>query len=284
MTNLLPLPVVKFAEQPKRLGEAGRMGELKMIPIAALRIDTDYQRDVGWNGLKNIRHIAENFAWRKFSPLVVSPRDGGLYAVIDGQHRAIAAKLRGNISALPCLVIHCGPAEEADAFATINTAITRVHAQALFKAKLAAGDSLARSAQKCAADAGIEILAYPLGPKQIKHNQTMACGAIEKCCQFYGARITTAALRALLRGANRQPGLIRAFVIRALCACFFENSGWVDRAYEAGEALAAVGIDKLMAQAAQTATIGDHKVAGARLAPLLAEVIGARLARVMETA
>ena len=39
----------------------------------------------------HLRRIAEQFDWRLFAPVIVAPIEGGLFAVIDGQHRTHAA-------------------------------------------------------------------------------------------------------------------------------------------------------------------------------------------------
>lgn len=281
MSRLLALPKVGFgkdeAKPPRH--DPGLVGKLEWIAPSRLRIDANYQRDIGNLGVKNIRRIARQFAWRKFSPLIVAERAGGVYAIIDGQHRAIAATLKGGIEKLPCLIIRCSEAEEADSFSTINAQITRVHSQALFRARLAAGNSLAVSAQKSATAAGVKILAYPLAVNKMAPGETLACGAIELACEHYGFKITTAALRGLAIGANGRPGLIRAALIRATCKVLFENPDWTVRENEVGAALAAYGLDKLMRKAAELSTIGDHKRAHERMVPLIVQAVSKYLDR-----
>jgi len=74
-------------------------GTFRLMGIGRLHIDVKYQR--GEQGLWAER-IAENFSWPFFGALVVSRRKGAYY-VVDGQHRALAAALRG-IEEVPCLV------------------------------------------------------------------------------------------------------------------------------------------------------------------------------------
>jgi hypothetical protein len=71
---------------------------------------------------KDARFSAE---WAKFSPVIVAPVEGGMFSIIDGQHRATAAMLRG-IEKVPCEIVHIDRARQAEAFAAINGNITRV--------------------------------------------------------------------------------------------------------------------------------------------------------------
>ena len=94
MTEFLkPLPVVKVAIAACADVEPQK-AELLWVPIAKLLIDTRYQRDMTQSGVAHVERIAEKFDWKKFTPLIVTP-EGENFAVIDGQHRATAAKARG---------------------------------------------------------------------------------------------------------------------------------------------------------------------------------------------
>lgn len=278
MSKLMPLPAVNFGKKVAKAESVGAPGRLQWIPVANLRIDSAYQREVGDRGVKNIRKIVETFAWRKFSPLVVAPREGGVYAVIDGQHRAIAAKLHGGMTQLPCPVITCSPREEADAFSTINVQVTRVHSQAIFKAKVAASDPAALAAEKCASAAGVRILPYPVDAKSIAPNETMACAEIERLCTFYGPKLTGAALRVVMRAARGQRGMLRAFVIRAVCLMLFENSDWQGRLEDVGDALGAAGIPKLMERAVrENSAVANHKTIAGCLSAIMVESVSKRI-------
>jgi hypothetical protein len=90
-------------------------------------------------GSINVERIAEYFEWAKFSPVIVAPVEGGMFSIIDGQHRATAAMLRG-IEKVPCEIVHIDRARQAEAFAAINGNITRVSAQAVYYARLTGKD------------------------------------------------------------------------------------------------------------------------------------------------
>ncbi|MEA2772249.1 MAG: hypothetical protein QOD93_5211 [Acetobacteraceae bacterium] len=76
-------------------------------------------------GSVNIARIAEYFEWSKFSPVIVAPVEGGLFSIIDGQHRATAAALRG-VPEVPCEIVHIDRTRQAEAFAAINDNTTKV--------------------------------------------------------------------------------------------------------------------------------------------------------------
>jgi hypothetical protein len=68
---------------------------LNWLPVEQFVVDDTYQREVGKRGRSNVQHIAEHFDWSKFALVIVAPVEGGLYAIVDGQHRTTAAILRG---------------------------------------------------------------------------------------------------------------------------------------------------------------------------------------------
>lgn len=103
--------------------EVGERPELQWLKISRLRIDPRYQRDIGQRGANNILAIAPAFRWSKFGPLIVAPIGEGLFAIVDGQHRATAAALRG-FESVPCVIIAADEAEQADAFVAINANVT----------------------------------------------------------------------------------------------------------------------------------------------------------------
>ena len=101
------------------VSEVGERPELQWVKISRLRIDPRYQREIGRRGAENILAIATHFKWSKFGPAVIAPISGGLFAIVDGQHRCTAALLRG-FDSVPCVIIVADEADQADAFVAIN--------------------------------------------------------------------------------------------------------------------------------------------------------------------
>lgn len=189
--------------------------ELGWVATSSLVIDTDYQRDVGLAGKAHIQRIAEKFSWAKFAPLIVAPTGDGRFAIIDGQHRATAAKARA-LSKLPALIIPISPEEQASAFAAINGNVTPISSMHVFKAALAAGEQWARDIEDCAGAAGVRVLRYPKPVNVIGAFETMAVTAIRKGIATHGAAIVTTALKAAM--TRPAPGLLNQHVIKMMIA------------------------------------------------------------------
>jgi len=72
---------------------AGAVPMLQWLRIEDLLVDPAYQRPIVGQGQRNVMRIAKAFSWSCFSPVVVSPIEGGKFVIIDGQHRTTAAAL-----------------------------------------------------------------------------------------------------------------------------------------------------------------------------------------------
>src|SRR5690606_16959607 len=74
----------------------------------------------------------------RFAPVLCAPIEGGLYSIIDGQHRVHAAAMCG-VEAVPCQIVQIDKQEQAASFAAVNGNVTKITAFNLLKAALAAG-------------------------------------------------------------------------------------------------------------------------------------------------
>jgi len=114
----------------------GDYGKMKIVRIDDLYIDHAYQRrELSAN---NTLSIAREFRWSAFGAIVVMHRnsDGKLY-VVDGQQRLSAARHRGDIDSVPCIVFESdGPKHEAEAFLALNTKRRKVSAISKFVASV----------------------------------------------------------------------------------------------------------------------------------------------------
>jgi hypothetical protein len=198
--------------------DLGPAPQLEWIAIARLRVDPAYQRPITKVGRANIAAIAREFRWSRFAPVVVSPIAGGLYAVVDGQHRCTAAATVG-IETVPCQVILADRAGQAEAFAAINGRVTRMHRMSVHQAAVAAGDPRACRIAAVAEAAGVTILRYPKPELRQEPGETMAIGAIEAAIKADGEAATIAALSAIRRTkANNIRGGLTAPVVRGASA------------------------------------------------------------------
>jgi hypothetical protein len=200
---------------------------LEWIEIEKLVVDDTYQREIGRRGTANVHQISENFDWSKFAPVVVAPIEGGLFAIVDGQHRTTAAILRSQ-KKVPCQVVQADRAKQAAAYAAVNGNITKTTAQQLYHAKVAAQDPEAlRLAEVCAAS-GVEVIRRNAVQSQIKIGQTQAVGALLRCLTLYGRDTLITALQCITQTADGNAGFVRATIIEPVCEVLNENPAWRD--------------------------------------------------------
>lgn len=214
-----PIDVRPFmtALRPPRSADLGPLPELAWLPIADLRIDQRYQREILRRGRGNVIRIHAEFDWRMFTPVIVSRIAGtALYAIVDGQHRSTAAACR-EIPKVPCLIIDADPCEQAAAFAAINGNVTQMSSLQLHAARIAAGDKAAIRLDEVCAAAGVEILRYPVPASNIGVGQTLAVSCLAKSLAAYGQDVLTAALLCITATRDGNVGLLRAPLIRGLC-------------------------------------------------------------------
>lgn len=191
---------LRFQPAPMPNAEIGAPGVLDWVHIGRLVIDERYQREILDNGKKNIFRMIEEFSWALFAPLVVARRReiGGQdrFAIIDGQHRALAAKMHGGIESLPCLILTCGLEQEARAFAAINGQVTRLSNLQVFHARVAAGDAFAKALVDAVSQAGVRIMPYP--KQNLGRGETMGLLACERGYRKHGAEVLAAGLSVLM--------------------------------------------------------------------------------------
>jgi hypothetical protein len=176
--------------------QAGRPPKLDFLHLAKLRIDDTYQRQIERRGLATIGRICNEFDWNRFAPLIVAriPGEEELYAIIDGQHRATAALLRG-FDLVPCAIVNATALEQPGIFAAVNGNVTPVTIFQLFKAARAAKAGWAVDVDQVCAEAGIVPLVYPKSRKEIRPFETMAIGTLRHAIIRFGTSEVAAALK-----------------------------------------------------------------------------------------
>jgi ParB-like nuclease domain len=202
-------------EKPKS-ASAGAVPMLQWLRIDDLVVDPAYQRPIVGNGRRNVDRIAREFSWSCFAPVVVSPVEGGKFAIIDGQHRTTSAAILG-FESVPCQIVIAALEEQAAAFKAINGTITPISQMALHAAALVASEPWAVQIAHVCACAQVELLRYPVPANKQNPGQTMAVGAITQCLKRYGEETLIMALHCVTQTANNQPGALSARTIKALC-------------------------------------------------------------------
>jgi len=199
----------------------GTRPSIEWVHVGALSFDPSYQRSVDNEASRRlINGIAANFDWRLCTPLVVARRSVGQFVVIDGQHRTMAARLRGDIDQLPCcLFSYADPQEEARMFIAANRSRKPMNRLDDFHAALAAADEDAIEIQTLVHDAGLRITRNTASnswrPREIAFTASIA-SSLRK----HGPAVVSAALtnlseafpeERLIHGGSIFLGLVRIF-------------------------------------------------------------------------
>ncbi len=212
MRDLRPLtkPVLNLAA-PK---SAGKPPRLAFLPLAKLRIDDGYQRDLETRGLKTIEKIHNEFDWNKFAPLVVAHVPGSdFHVIIDGQHRATAALLRG-FDLVPCAIVDATALEQPGIFTAINGTVTPITIFQLYKAARAAKIEWALDIDRACKPAGITPLVYPKPKSKIQPFETMAIGTLRRNIGRFGVKDVAAALaHGAKQSGSAEPGFWSSWAI-----------------------------------------------------------------------
>lgn len=216
-------------DKPTTELKAGPAPMLDWLDPAKFVVDPCYQREVGKKGRANIRRIAQAFCWSKFAPVIVSPVEGGLFAIVDGQHRTTAAILCG-IDKVPCQIVRADQAEQAAAYAAINGNVTYTTPTQIFYAKLAAEDHDAlRIKRICDAAEVVVIRRASLGMgTKVKKGHTQAVAALGHCLHQYGEITLITSLQCITQTADGNAGYVRAHIMEAICQTLHDAQYWRD--------------------------------------------------------
>jgi hypothetical protein len=205
------LPILPLGEEIANANVRGAIGELRVVPISQLYVDSVYQRSVSVGSVRVIRRICANFDWAKFLPVIVAV-DGDRYHVIDGQHRTIAAATIG-IKKVPCYILSCSPAEAAAAFAAINGNVTPMQPIDLWFAELAARDPNAIELQQVLDAAGVKVTRKKEG---FAVGETRSINVLRSALRFYGSAILTTILQCIVETGDGNPGMINGACVNGI--------------------------------------------------------------------
>jgi hypothetical protein len=207
----------------------GDVPRLAWLPIAKLVIDGLYQRPID-NPIsrRNIDLIVKGFAWAKFGTVIVAPAENrkGQFAIIDGQHRTVAAAERG-LAEVPCQIVTLAQAEQASAFAAINGNVTPMTVFQVFKAARAAGEPWAVLVDRACARARVTPLVYPVQAKHLKPGETLAIGSLRQVLERHGEEATVVGLSCITGNRNNVPGNVKAKWIRTIVSLVAAHPEWM---------------------------------------------------------
>jgi hypothetical protein len=173
---------------------------LEWLAIDQLLIDDSYQRQVDTGQSQTlIRRIAQFWDWGLCQPLAVSRRPNGALLIVDGQHRASAAKLRCDIQHLPCVITsYASAGDEAAAFVALNQQRRPLNSLDLFKAALAANDAEATAIMRAITDAGLRLSKHT-NYTAWKPGDIANIGGIQRAFRGKGEPVVRVALSALAK-------------------------------------------------------------------------------------
>jgi hypothetical protein len=208
---------------------------IEWVAPSSLFVEDAYQRQLSRNSLTLIRKIVAGWNWAHVKPPIVARlTEAGLrekaqgalskhspcYAVIDGQHTAIAAVTHGGIARLPVVVVTL-PDEDLRARAFIAHNRDRLHLtpMQMHYAALAAGDEAARAVNAACLLAGVHICRVQ--PAAWKPGDTVAVAAIAALVKSSGAEAAAGVLE-ILAEARRAP--IAADEIKAVHALLHDEA------------------------------------------------------------
>lgn len=170
--------------------------QVDWIALEKLVIDDTYQRPLEAANWRAIERIAANFDWSSFGPLVLAPLPGGVYAIVDGQHRAHAAALCG-FDTVPAMVVPMAPQDQARTFGRINGAVVPVARGLLYRAALAAGEDWAVRSDAAVAAAGCRLMGSHWSARLKKPGMVFSITLIRKHIEAGNDWAVTAGLRAI---------------------------------------------------------------------------------------
>ena len=160
MNNTINLTNLAAANNDRMLAETilantKELGGIRigLLPMNLLFVDYSYQRPTR----SKVQKIAADFNDNKCGLLLVSYRNDGHFAVIDGGNRFEAAKLIGK-TALTCqILVGLTVKEEALVFAAQNENRVRLTENDLLKAQVCAGDEIAIGFQNLCKEFGVRL-------------------------------------------------------------------------------------------------------------------------------
>lgn len=195
----------------------GPKPELMWLPLARCHVDNRYQRTLESDRSQAlVARLAAAWRWASCGALLAVADGKDRYLLLDGQHRAEAARRIG-IKELPALVVAgLSLKDQAAAFVGANLDRVAVNGFALHHARLVAGDERAGLVDRICRAADVSIPKYPIPADNLKPGQTLALASIAQLAQRLGEGGASAILTALAEAYRDQAGCLRASLMRAV--------------------------------------------------------------------
>jgi len=141
-------------------------GKYTDLPVGLLNVDHEYYQRVDLRH-PHLKKMALNWSWISCGTLTVSERPDHTYWILDGQRRTEAAKLRGDIKTMPCMVYKFDSVvSEAAKFREINAERKAVGLRDRHKSNLTLNDPIALKMEAFIRRSGRELAVFK-GPNSI---------------------------------------------------------------------------------------------------------------------
>ena len=208
--------IAKTPDAPVSTRDLGPVPAMAWLSVDDLVVDNKYQRDTARRSSKaQIEKIAREFAWRKFQPLTVAGLTSGTFAVLDGQHRAAAARLVP-VTHVPCYIVEAPELEaQASTFVAVNRDRLNVTPIQLHQALVAAGDTEARRIQAICDQAGVAIVTDSRTAAR-RPLATVSVAAISHALRNWGEGAAARALKIIAAAFPETGDQLRAPIIKAM--------------------------------------------------------------------
>jgi hypothetical protein len=222
--------------------------------IEDLVVDHRYQRDITGKSRAAIQRIADQFDWRRFQPILVAPVAGNRMAIVDGQHRAHAAKLAG-LDKIPAMMVPMSLAEQAAGFAAVNRDLVRVSPLQIYRAELAAQTPWAVQCHQVVHQAGCHLATANHSYALRRPGTVYAVGLIRKMVERGEAEAVTAGLYGIRRSeAGASAEMYENGILSVWLPAVAQNQRFLK--LDLGAAFDAIDVEDVVERAHQTARTG----------------------------
>ncbi len=201
-----------------RKTDLGPKPRLEFHPPTNLIVDERYQRTVsGAAGKRLIRKIVSEFHWPYFGVIAATDNGDGTYCVIDGQHRAEAARQHPEVHSVPVMVIEeMTLSEQARAFVEINQSRVRLSALQIHRAAVRAGDPVAVDIDRVATECGVIIPVGNVPSSEMIPGQTLSVKSLYAVYKDHGPARLRNTLMTIMAAYRNTTGDLRAQLIKGV--------------------------------------------------------------------
>ena len=200
----------------------GPLPELLWVKIDDLIIDRTYQRECSPT---HAQSILVNFRWAYFQAITVTRLESGRYAVLDGQHRVIAARIHPEIKVLPAICVAAPSIEEqAASFSIINRTHRYVSPVELYFAALAANDPAVVGLEACLRRCGVSVASgVASGSRLLPAGQLRTVAKVRSIYERFGDAHLSEVLTAIAEAWPNKPAQYSNWSISAVSASLRQN-------------------------------------------------------------